>query len=423
MRQVDPETFERYVSLHAGQGRLLVGTELAAAVAASPAPPAPAAAAAPVPAKPAPVKARPLPAACKTLPPKARKHCRDSLEAKARATADSILASYDQAPAVARDSSGTSRAASANVSEPPAASPLPAAPADTTGPRALRELQAKTAHRDSLRRDSIDAWRHPPDKADAGRDTLVLGLAPERPEADASDGEDEEEADRTKGYFVNLFADVSDGGGGGWDGDDWAAVIYVVVGVVVVGAFLLYGVQTISNLVTNREHYPLFREAGLRLSYSGKAFSDPNGTADLFRDAYLAGLHFAIGLDRPGMGMGLAAEGGYIDVHLRGLGDPAKSFDFRGGYLMAGPLIRFGDNDPLSLSLEFLNGTSNHASIGWISKSRMTLQGRVGRHALMGAHLGAVFYDLHFLDGLAVRRGDFNRDLSLMYGLDAGWEF
>jgi hypothetical protein len=312
-----------------------------------------------------------------------------------------------------------------------AADAPPTAP-DTAGPRALREMQAKdAAHRDSLARargDSAAAASREPAKdaetePEPEPDTLVMGDA-DPDDADdlrTSRGVDEEEA---KGWFVQFVADVSgDGGGGGWDGDKLAAVIYVVVGVVVVGAFLVYGLQTLAELAANTEHYPLFQEAGLRLSYSGKALDDPSGSAQLYRDAYLAGLRYAIGFDRPGMDLGLTVEGGYIDVRLRDLDDVARSFDFRGGYLVAGPMLRFGDHDPLSFSLEFLNGTSDHPSIGWISKTRMTLQARAGRHAVIGAHLGAVFYDLEFLDGLAWRRGDFNRDLSLISGLDFGFEF
>ena len=45
----------------------------------------------------------------------------------------------------------------------------------------------------------------------------------------------------------------------------------------IVGAFLVYGVQTLVELAANKEHYPLFQEAGLRFSYSGKAFRDGTG--------------------------------------------------------------------------------------------------------------------------------------------------
>ena len=189
------------------------------------------------------------------------------------------------------------------------------------------------------------------------------------------------------------------------------------------GAFILYGIQTLAELAINKDDAPLFVETGLRLSYSGKAFGDPNGGGELYRDAYLAGLRFAVGFDRPGMDIGLAAEGGYIDVFLRSLSDPTRTFDFKGGYLVTGPMVRFGRNDPWSFSLEFLNGTSNHPSIGWISKSRMSLQYKVGEHLLVGGQMGAVFYDLHFLDGLGLRAGNFNRDLSLVWGVETGWEF
>jgi hypothetical protein len=280
------------------------------------------------------------------------------------------------------------------------------------GPRALRELQAK----ETARRDSLAAL---PDTQPA-----VLG----EPRAAGGDQnlEDERAADAeaARGWFANFFLDLRDGGGkdGGLDADEWAALIYVVVGVVVVGAFIVYAVQTLAELAINKEHYPLFQEAGLRLSYSGHAWRDGAG-AELYRDAYLAGLRYGIGFDRPGADIGLAVEGGYLDVHLSPSEGAGDAFDFRGGYLVAGPLLRFGSFDPLCFSLEFLNGTSTHASIGWISKARMALQARFGRHEVVGVHLGAVFYDLAFLDGLAWRRGDLNRDLSLVGGLDFGWEF
>ncbi len=330
------------------------------------------------------------------------------------------------------------------VSQATASRPIASAP-DTAGqhaPRALRESQAKvTAHRDSLRRDSLAAYglAHPGSRVDSapdgsdrtdrsndedGKDSLILGGKPARHEEADHTRVDDDEA---KGWFANLVLDWTDRGhggrGGGMSGSDWAAIIYVVVGVVVVGAFIIYGVQTIVELAANEGDYPLFQELGFRLSYSGKEFRDAQTGPDMYRDAYLTGIRYAIGFDRPGMGMGLSVEGGYLDVKLRGISDPGHSFDFNGGYLVAGPLLRFGSNDPFSFSLEFLNGTSTHASIGWISKSRMTLQAKVGSHTLLGAHLGAVFYDLHFLDGLGWRQGNFNRDLSLIYGLDAGWEF
>lgn len=319
------------------------------------------------------------------------------------------------------------------------------------GPRALRELQAKeAARRDSLARaaharDSLapgqsrgpassDSLRSlDPSHRNVGAtqeaalpDTQPMALGEPRVAGGDQNLEDlrDDDDEVARGWFANLFIDLREGGGkgDGLDADEWAAIIYVAVGLVVVGAFLIYAVQTLVELSLNREHYPLFQEAGLRLSYSGHSWRDGAG-ADLYRDAYLAGLRYGIGFDRPGADIGLAVEGGYLDIHLSPAAGVGDAFDFRGGYMVVGPLVRFGSFDPLCFGLEFLNGTSTHASIGWISKARMTLQARFGRHEVVGAHLGAVFYDLAFLDGLGWRRGDFNRDLSLIGGLDFGWEF
>jgi hypothetical protein len=381
LQRMDPEAFQAFVRTHAGMGRILDGMELAAVVedrassepARSAAPPAPSR------------------TVCDSLPSAARGRCLDSL----------------------------SRHAAADTAGPRAE------------PRALREMRAKEAaaraarERETRGRDTsthkanaINEEAAPDSQASMLQDPRQAAPDQDLTGAQAADNE------RTKGWFANLFLDFTDRGskGSGMDGHDWAALIYVVIGVVVVGAFLIYAAQTLVELAVNADHDPLFQEAGLRLSYSGRSWRDGAG-ANLYRDAYLAGIRYAIGFDRPGADVGLAVEGGYIDIRLTPLDGPGDAFDFRGGYLVAGPLLRFGSFDPLCFSMEFLNGTSTHASIGWISKARMALQYRMGRHEVIGADLGAVFYDLAFLDGLALRRGDFNRDLSLIGGLDFGWVF
>jgi hypothetical protein len=384
--RADALAFQAFVASHPGEGRLLTGSELELAVAGQTSP-------------------------------------------KSAVTGSTQAA--PEAPLSRSPRDSTARVPGA-ASTPSNLGSVQPAKADTDSvariPRALRELAAKrAAHLDSLRRDSLSTYGITHVSTDSeSRDSLTLGVQPEhKPTADHTVVDEDE----TRGWFVNLMADwrgeghgKSGGGGSSGSGHEWAAVIFVVVGVVVVGAFILYGAQTVYELATNRDDVPVFQEMGLRLSYSGQEYGGAEAGTDLYRDAYLTGIRYAVGLDRPGMGMGLSVEGGYLDVKLRGISDPSQTFDFRGGYLVAGPLLRFGRNDPFSFSLEFLNGTSTHASVGWISKSRMTLQAKVARHTLLGAHLGAVFYDLHFLDGLAWRQGDFNRDLSLIYGLDMGWE-
>jgi hypothetical protein len=238
---------------------------------------------------------------------------------------------------------------------------------------------------------------------------------------DGDGSEDEVRRERTRSYIGGFFYDASRSDVD-LDSDDWAVFLYVVIGVLAVGAFLLFGIKALWDLAVNKDGSPVIKEAGLRYSYSGLAMRAEDG-APLYRDAHLLGARFAIGVDKGLMAVGIAAEGGSIDLSVSRLDRAAPDVDVHGGYLVAGPMVRFGDYRPLALGLEFLNGTSDHRSIGWISKSRMTLQGKVGGGLIVGAHLGAVFYDLRVADGLIFRRGDLNRDLSLMAGADVGWDF
>ena len=233
---------------------------------------------------------------------------------------------------------------------------------------------------------------------------------------------DDVQAARNQGYLANFVADMGKAGSGDWDVGDWAVVIYVVVGVIVVGAFVFGGAKALYDLAVNEERVPglqggraallLFRPLPARPGRVGPVpgrLSHGGALRVRRREA----------LPVPGPG-----PGGRIHRPVGARpGDQPGNRGRAGGYLVGGPLVRFGRYRPLAFTLEFLNGTSNHSSIGWISKSRMTLAAKTRGGFLYGAHLGAVFYDLRFTDGLVLRRGDINRDLSLLMGLDAGWAF
>ena len=287
--------------------------------------------------------------------------------------------------------------------------------ARATGPRALREIEA--AH-DTAAAGGAD--RRAGDAAARNRGAVLVTDADR--DADAEAGADDIQKQRNRGYYSQFFLDLSRGGDWDWDLDEWAVVIYVVVGVIVVGAFVLWGVKALYDLAVNKDDSPVFKEAALQFSYAGRTLRDADGS-EMFRDAWLMGGRFAFGVEKPVVSFGLALEGGSIDLSVRALDTDREIVDVRGGYLVGGPLIRFGSYRPLAFTMEFLNGTSDHSSIGWISKSRMTLAAKTRGGLTYGAHLGAVFYDLRFSDGLVYRRGDFNRDLSVLFGVDAGWSF
>lgn len=360
--------FQRLVSTQGNHGRLITGPALAALLAGRPtATPAPATRTTP---------ATPVPSPASTYCPQAdslaHRRCLDSLTR-------------------------------ARTAQPPA-------------PRALQEIE-NARGRDTV---FIGPDGRPLDKAG-----LAASEDPEATDAAEAEAADEVQQERNRGYIGQFFFDLSRGGGGGggdWDGSDWAVVLYVVIGVVVVGAFLVGGGAALYDLIVNKEKAPIFKEVGARFSYSGVTLYGNDG-APLYRDAYLAGLRLAIGVQRTYASLGLAVEGGSVNLSVSGFPGQSEAIGIRGGYLVGGPMVRFGNYHPLALTLEFLNGTSDHDRIGWISKTRMMLAAKAPGGLLVGAHLGAVYYDLNFTDGLVFRDGDLNRDLSVLVGLDAGWAF
>lgn len=369
LRRVDIAEFQRMVAFHGAEGRLLSGPALSAALAQGPASqtaPSQSASAPSSPSQPA--------SASSASAQSGSPVCRHADSLRQRACLDSLSRARAQVQSRGEES-----------------------------PRALREIERENA-----------------------RDTVYVGPDGEEVErprlrSDEADAAEEVQEARNRGYFTQFFFDMSRGDWD-WDGGDWAAVIYVVVGVIVVGAFILFGVKALYDLVVNKDDAPVFKEVGLRFSYSGLTMYDNKGSS-LYRDAYLVGLRFAIGVERDVLALGLAVEGGSINLTVHGVNPPSETLDYRGGYLVGGPMVRFGNYHPLALSLEFLNGTSDHRDIGWISKTRMALQAKTGAGLLTGAHLGAVFYDLRYSDGLVFRRGDLNSDLSLVFGVDVGWSF
>lgn len=75
------------------------------------------------------------------------------------------------------------------------------------------------------------------------------------------------------------------------------ALIFVGVGVFVVGAIIIYGGKTIYDLVTNQDDNPIFKEVGLRYSYSARSWSQ--GDRNFYSEANLVGMHFALGRMNP----------------------------------------------------------------------------------------------------------------------------
>jgi hypothetical protein len=261
--------------------------------------------------------------------------------------------------------------------------------------------------REAMRRDSI--------VKDLGREAR----GEDEPEEEGeNDPEEEFRKERAAGYAAQFLVDLSENGS---SSKEWATVIYVAAGVIVVGACILYIPKLIYDVAVNKEKHPVFQEFGARYAYSGSSWN--GGGEPLYRHTHLAGARYTVGVAKPVLGLGLTTEGGYLRSDLEDLADPDRAFSFSGAYFLAGPTLRFAPKSPVGLGIDFLNGAGTGEAFGWISQGRFFLQARVHERLIMGVHIGALFYDLRFLDGLIYRRGNLNRDLTLLGGIETGFRF
>lgn len=228
---------------------------------------------------------------------------------------------------------------------------------------------------------------------------------------------DADEDSRNMVYVGQFMSDMGESG----SGSDLAAVIFVGVGIVVIGGVIVYLPKLIYDMVRNKQRYRVDHELGFTYTYSVANWE--GGGSPLYRRTLMPGLRYSAVIARPYVGVGLTLEGGYLASELSGsLAIPERVKD-DGVYALAGPVLRLAPNSPTQFTFEFLNGTSSAENVGWVSKARISLSQRFNEHFVMALQLGSLFYDLHFFDGLIYREGNLNRDLTLTYGLEMAWRF
>ncbi|MFC1584682.1 hypothetical protein ACFL5V_03940 [Fibrobacterota bacterium] len=224
---------------------------------------------------------------------------------------------------------------------------------------------------------------------------------------------------RTEGYIMGFAEDMTKTG---TDWDEFATVLYVAVGVVVVAALIITGGKIVYDIIMKHERFDLWKEAGVRYGYSGNHIKEEEG-AGYYGNSHFLGGRFSMGLTRRYLGLGVTAETGYVNLTVENEYNPLEFFNSRGMYWLFGPLVRYTTRQSVSWNLELLNGTSNRRSVGWISKARCFAQVDVNRYLFWGLHLGALFVDLRELEGLLIQDGDFNDKFSMLFGIETGVRF
>ena len=199
-------------------------------------------------------------------------------------------------------------------------------------------------------------------------------------------------------------------------GTDWGCdgtvVLFVVIGVVVVAATVVYAGAYIYRVVTNPRDIAYWWD--IKFHYTMLADDSEHG--------YLVGGRLCSGFIDHRVHAGIAIEAGYFDVETD-INDDVDSLSIQGAYGMAGPHIRWlvgrYDVNPTHIFVELLVGITSRDEIDLISVARTGFVLRIGEYGRLGLNIGAMYSDIEIDEGLA-RDSD---NYSLIIGTEGGVRF
>jgi len=209
--------------------------------------------------------------------------------------------------------------------------------------------------------------------------------------------------------FFELMADL---GSSDWSNSDAPLVIFVVIGVTVVVAVVVYAGAFLYELATGGGKYSYWWDVQVQTTALC-------GSGD---QGYLAGLKLASGFENTDARVGFVLEGGYLDTRIRP-DEAADRIDIVGGFVMAGASVRwpFGRSEmnPSFFGLELLAGTAEDEDVNLMSAARANLSFGIGAGTRLGFSLGALYLDLDPADGIL---GHIDKYTALV-GVEAGFRF
>lgn len=193
------------------------------------------------------------------------------------------------------------------------------------------------------------------------------------------------------------------------DGGVEAAVVFVIIGAVVVVVWTLYAVKFLYDVAVGAQ--PCGRWSELNFSVSSIS-------RDTSQHADFSGVHFMTGYRDGGTDVGISAEAGYADILLSETGSPSLD----GLYWMVGPILRWRLNrfdNPSYYEMEFSAGTSEHPEIGLLARAKAGLNFGIGNALRGGVNLGVLNINLNDNQGIITDRHRYY----YLLGVEMGYRF
>ena len=208
-----------------------------------------------------------------------------------------------------------------------------------------------------------------------------------------------------------VHAAVYGHGTGSVSTGDAAIILYVLVGVFVVGAALLYGVVIMYEMLSGNRIYEYWHDLA-----AGAWFFGGSG-----RRGGMYGARASIGIIGDFNRVGLVLEAGYLDGRFR-FRDDDGFLSVSGVYGFLGPSVQWPLTDgpnPVSWDFEILTGYSSADSVGLMSRALTGFSWGLGSTWRMGIMAGSTYAKIRETEGPLNTKSDFN----LTGGLHVGARF
>lgn len=188
-----------------------------------------------------------------------------------------------------------------------------------------------------------------------------------------------------------------------------AAVVFVIIGAVVVVVWSLYAFKYAYDLAAGVEPCGRWSEWSIASSTISGDASDRarfNGVRAMggFREGYTD--------------FGLSAEVGQAAMELK----ETDSLKLRGTYWFVGPVLRWrlsADRNPNFFQMEFLGGSTTNRETGLLGEAKAALSFGVGNNARWGLSVGAMNINLKDNQGIISARSKYY----YLFGLETGFRF
>lgn len=207
--------------------------------------------------------------------------------------------------------------------------------------------------------------------------------------------------------MVDFSSDMMKSGGNG--NRDTAAVVFVIIGTVLIVVWALYVFKYIYDVSVG--FTPCGKWTDIALVRSAISSSSQQH-ADFY------GVRYMTGYRDGATEFGISAEIGQSDILLSDLGAP----EMQGTYWFIGPVLRWRlsrSDNPGYFQMNFMAGSTEFSAMGTIAQANLGLQFGIGEGFKLGLSWGAMNINLKNTQGIVSERDQYY----YLYGVNMGYQF